>query len=271
MGKLNIAHHKSYHPYRRDNIEKVRRDEEEARLKELQQEGKMLLADAEARLDLLRSRAGTNAPSKRQIEKDEERRISQRTSTALLDSGHINFFEDLEHQSLITTSTRAGAKKVSEDSDKGIPLAPSEKDLKPWYSAKGKERMTDGADDDDDRRARDMNRKSHADPLTSINSQLATSQRSSTSNNWRPRRPPPAALTDGPDKAPSEREARLTRESSERQRALDLIRRKKREMQGSETPSTVRNGAYGDMYNKADVEEAHRHKEKRLEGGNRRW
>jgi len=44
MGKLNIAHHKSYHPYRRDNIERVRRDEEEAKLKESQQEGKMMLA-----------------------------------------------------------------------------------------------------------------------------------------------------------------------------------------------------------------------------------
>jgi N-terminal domain of CBF1 interacting co-repressor CIR len=44
MGKLNIAHHKSYHPYRRDNIERVRRDEEEAQLKELQAEGKILLA-----------------------------------------------------------------------------------------------------------------------------------------------------------------------------------------------------------------------------------
>ena len=44
MGKLNIAHHKSYHPYRRDNIERVRRDEEEARLKEAAEEGRMLLA-----------------------------------------------------------------------------------------------------------------------------------------------------------------------------------------------------------------------------------
>ena len=44
MGKLNIAHHKSYHPYRRDNIERVRRDEEEARLKEAAQDGKMMLA-----------------------------------------------------------------------------------------------------------------------------------------------------------------------------------------------------------------------------------
>ena len=44
MGKLNIAHHKSYHPYRRDNIERVRRDEEEASRKEADAEGKMMLA-----------------------------------------------------------------------------------------------------------------------------------------------------------------------------------------------------------------------------------
>lgn len=48
MGKLNIAHHKSYHPYRRDNIERVRRDEEEARLKEAVQEGRMMLAVCES-------------------------------------------------------------------------------------------------------------------------------------------------------------------------------------------------------------------------------
>ena len=44
MGKLNIAHHKSYHPYRLDNIERVRRDEEEARLKEQDEESRMMLA-----------------------------------------------------------------------------------------------------------------------------------------------------------------------------------------------------------------------------------
>jgi hypothetical protein len=32
MGKLNIAHHKSYHPYRLDNIERVSRDEAAAKL-----------------------------------------------------------------------------------------------------------------------------------------------------------------------------------------------------------------------------------------------
>ena len=44
MGKLNIAHHKSYHPYRQDNIARVRRDEAEAKLKEQQEEDRALLA-----------------------------------------------------------------------------------------------------------------------------------------------------------------------------------------------------------------------------------
>ena len=44
QGKLNIAHHKSYHPYRADNIERVRRDEEEAKRKEEHEEGRMMLA-----------------------------------------------------------------------------------------------------------------------------------------------------------------------------------------------------------------------------------
>jgi len=65
---------------------------------------------------------------------------------------------------------------------------------------------------------------------------------------------------------------RMSRESSERERALELIRRKKREMAGSETPSTVRGGGgggYGDVYNRADVEAAHsRTRDRRWDGRN---
>src|SRR5258705_271854 len=67
---------------------------------------------------------------------------------------------------------------------------------------------------------------------------------------------------------------RLSRESSERQRALDLIQRKKREMEGNATPSTVLgDSGYGDVYNRREVEEAHRHRDRRREGGyaHRRW
>lgn len=75
---------------------------------------------------------------------------------------------------------------------------------------------------------------------------------------------------------PPEVQARLSRESSERQRALELIRRKKREMEGNATPSTVfgdSSDGYGDVYNRREVEEAHRHRDKWREGGyaNRRW
>lgn len=73
---------------------------------------------------------------------------------------------------------------------------------------------------------------------------------------------------------------RLSRESSERQRALELITRRKREMESSTTPSTVyggMDGEYGDQYNKREVEEAHRLRDRRDSylredrRGSRRW
>lgn len=111
MGKLNIAHHKSYHPYRRDNIERVRRDEEEARLLEAAKEGKMVVAvrdmrfeillllilqlqDAEARIELLRQRAGLASQSKAPV--DDIDTSSGAGPSSLTSGGHINLFEDLE-------------------------------------------------------------------------------------------------------------------------------------------------------------------------------
>jgi hypothetical protein len=44
MGKLNIAHHKSYHPYRLDNIERVRRDEAAAQRKQTEDDDRALVA-----------------------------------------------------------------------------------------------------------------------------------------------------------------------------------------------------------------------------------
>lgn len=170
-------------------------------------------------------------------------------------------------------------KNPAAETDKGVPLAPLEKDLKPWYSEKGKGRMVDDMDNDmryvlnrirhfdvfhislNPRRTRDMNRKSNADPLTSINSQLASSssQRSSNSS-WRDwKRPSNASRISDHDRPASQLDARLSRESAERQRARELIERKRREKAGSATPSTVRSG-YGDVYNRAEVEEARRSK-----------
>ncbi|KAJ3993882.1 hypothetical protein F5050DRAFT_1576772 [Lentinula boryana] len=257
MGKLNIAHHKSYHPYRRDNIEKVRRDEEEARLQEAKEEGRMLLADSEARIDLLRQKSGS---SKKKVD-DELRQLASSSTAAISLSnsgGHINFFEDLE-QNAIVAAAKASKKNEPAETDKGIALAPSAKDLNPWYSGSSDYKDTDA---NDDKRKRDTARKSIHDPLTSINHQLAST---STQSSIKPRfsRPrSPKFSSQAPEVS-----ARLSRESTERERALALVRRKKKEMIVSDTPSTIRGGdessEYGDMYNKRDVEEAHRLRDRR--------
>lgn len=51
---LHLQHHKSYHPYNKDNIEKVRRDEEEAQKLEQDREEYRLATQSEARLEQLR-------------------------------------------------------------------------------------------------------------------------------------------------------------------------------------------------------------------------
>ncbi|KAJ6534226.1 hypothetical protein B0H19DRAFT_911064, partial [Mycena capillaripes] len=262
MGKLNIAHHKSYHPYRRDNIEKVRRDEEEAREKEAKEEGRMLLADSEARIDRLRERAGSkNTSSKRRKDDDglDELIAGGSMQPAVLPTtdGHINFFEDLEHNA-IAMAIRTAKKTEPVETERGFPLAPSAKDLKPWYT----ERAANPDEEIiDEKRKRDTVRKSVHDPLTSITHQLASRSASSPSSKstYRPR-PPALPLNTS---RPPEVQARLTRESSERERAMELIRRKQRELRGSETPTTAHGGGYGDVFNRREVEEAHRGRDRR--------
>lgn len=129
------------------------------------------------------------------------------------------------------------------------------------------------------------------DPLTSINRQLAgpspLTGPSSRSYRSRPSAPVPTPSTtlattpsttlSSHQEPKSTLEARLTRESSERQRALALIARRKREAAASETPSTVYGrgdadmlgNAYADVFNRREVEEAHRHREERERGSDR--
>ncbi|EJD06710.1 uncharacterized protein FOMMEDRAFT_165430 [Fomitiporia mediterranea MF3/22] len=302
MGKLNIAHHKSYHPYRRDNIEKVRRDEEEARLKEAQEEGRMTLADSEARITLLRERAGVSSSNSKSRRREDEKRerelLAQATDssarrealappassslTSLGSGKHINLFEDLEHNmvaSALATSKalqKLGKEKTKEaaELEKGIPLAPSAKDLKPWYSEKKK--VDDGPVDDLER-TRDLSHKSRSDPLRAIERELATRFPSSQSSpgmssaygrTWGEPPSYPRRTSDAPQISANgdpARAARETRESSERARAEALKARRRRELAGSATPSTIRGGddafKYGDQFHSREVAEAHRRRE----------
>ncbi|KAF7311310.1 hypothetical protein MKEN_01032700 [Mycena kentingensis (nom. inval.)] len=172
-----------------------------------------------------------------------------------------------QRQNAVAAMRTTTKKTESVETDRGVPLAPSAKDLKPWYTKKG---GTDEEEVVDDKRLRDTLRKSAHDPLTSITHQLASRHGSTPSSSYRPR---PQSQTNS---APPGVQARLSRESSERERAQALIRRRQREMRGSETPSTVHGGSgpgYSDVFNRREVEDAHRGRDRYRDSGysRRRW
>ncbi|CEL57166.1 hypothetical protein RSOLAG1IB_08399 [Rhizoctonia solani AG-1 IB] len=325
MGKLNIAHHKSYHPYRADNIERVRRDEEEARLKEAIEDGRVSLADSEARITLLRERAKAESkPSKHKQEREEEKLLQSKNPliagpsspsdhhvtkekreggalTLTASSGHINLFEELEysHQNTLEHSGRAKSKaeidKAKEkELERGVPLMPDEKDRRPWYMDKGLKHPKDMTDEEaqlkeqtepeNERekwgkrsRGNKTSSKTSLDPLKDMQSHLAARSRALSSRSSGPM-PPPApprtSTSSGPKDATTER---TTREAAERARAEALIAKRRAEMDatssvGGDTPYSVRDGGYSDMFNKKETREAHHAWEQRRgRYSDRRW
>ncbi|KAF8163935.1 hypothetical protein K438DRAFT_1985047 [Mycena galopus ATCC 62051] len=212
--------------------------------------GNCIPQDSEVRIDMLRERAGVKcrstaaSKSKRRKEDDDLMELAAAAGglmqPAVLPTtdGHINFFEDLEHNAIVT-AIRTAKKTEPVETERGVPLAPS------WYT----EARTVNPDNEeevvDEKRKRDMARKSVHDPLTSITYQLAARHASTSSSffstAYKPkpsyRRPPNANANAN---APPERE-----------------------MRGSETPSSVHGGGYGDVFNRREVEEAHRGRERR--------
>jgi len=234
----------------------------------------MMLAVSVALFDLLRQKSGVlekKERKKKRRDDDDLKDLAANSSTRgpvlPTTNGHINLFEDLEQSSLMA-AIKATKKVTPAETEKGVALAPSAKDLKPWYS----ERTQEPAEDvQDDKRKRDESRKYVHDPLTSITRQLAARPSVSTSSSSKaPYRP--ALPSNANHGKPPEVQARLSRESTERERALELIRRKRRETEGNATPSTVFNDSgYTDVYNKREVEEAHKFRDRRWDSGHRYW
>lgn len=110
-------------------------------------------------------------------------------------------------------------------------------------------------------RKRDMTRKSRDhDPLAEINRKLASSSSSRPRPSTYPSSRKPPAVNSGEQSATSER---ISRESSERQRAL-LLRQKRQQELNQLTPSTNRDDDFAaDMYNRRDVVDARRRREGR--------
>lgn len=234
----------------------------------------------------------------RQLQTGTSKTMTEAVAQLPTTNGHINFFEDLEQSSMVAaikSTVKAKTTVAAAETEKGVPLAPSEKDLKPWYSEKGKreagtmEELPEDkryfpflsnpeihVPDSNNRRKRDERRKSSHDPLTSITKQLASRPTTSASypssfrSSYSQQLPRTGSTSAPAPKDPTQ--ARLSRESSERARAHALIEKKRREKAaaaaGGETPSTVyggerdRDAGYSDVFNRDAVNSAHRDRDR---------
>ncbi len=82
---LNILHHKSYHVYNRKNIEKVKRDENQAKIYENEKRSLREKLQREQRLRLLRN---SNEEGQDELKHENDVMIEP--------IKHVNFFEDVE-------------------------------------------------------------------------------------------------------------------------------------------------------------------------------
>lgn len=146
---LHLLHHKSWHVYNTANVEKVRRDQENARLKEEAEEARMNAADQERRLQQLRGNAYGNTtpppPSVSSTPQDTTGLESGPSNTipglkkGLRGKGkHVNLFEDVETQKKVETNPErekelAIEKKKWEDQITSK-FVNATNDHAPWYA-----------------------------------------------------------------------------------------------------------------------------------------
>ena len=164
-------------PYNRANVERVRRDEEAAREAEHAEEQRMLAADREARIALLRRQR--DAREGRDTPQDAARDAPKVEPPEFTRDGHINYWADLEGQQAAAGSSRARDERF--ERQMGAYLGGAQMEMRPWYTnadlRNGRERQKT-----DDQRLeeayRDATRKSSHDPLKSMAALLEKRQAS---------------------------------------------------------------------------------------------
>ncbi|KAH8979568.1 hypothetical protein EDB92DRAFT_2118732 [Lactarius akahatsu] len=257
MGKLKHRSPQIVSPVSLDNIERVRRDEEAAKLKQTEDTDRALVADAESRLDALRSRAGIThhtppPPGDGDAECPAPPVASGSGSSSItLSNGHINLFADLEEHTAALAARASKSKPAVTDADRGVALAPTKQDTQSMVLVvihpQRKRQRQNGRS-----AKRDLARQVRADPLASIPSHLMRPSRTT------PSLPPPHPDTTHRAAATHSRlSLRLSSRNrprrpphvkgawhvspAERERALALVRRKQRERAESATatPSTI--------------------------------
>src|SRR5271169_3342088 len=135
---LHLLHHKSWHVYNTANVERVHRDQENARRKEEEEEMRMNKADQERRLQQLRGNAYGTPTAHVNSSDPVERPSNAIPGLKHPKNKHVNLFEDIEK----TTKVEGNAEREKElaiEKKKWEDLVTSKfvnatKDHLPWYS-----------------------------------------------------------------------------------------------------------------------------------------
>ncbi|XP_040834055.1 leukocyte receptor cluster member 1 [Ochotona curzoniae] len=214
---MNILPKKSWHVRNKDNVARVRRDEARAREEERERERRALLAETEARTELLRSRA------RRQQALPEPKA-----------AGPVDLFRELlEGKGAVSSGNKdheEEQRQEKERQEKALGIltylgqsAAEAQTQPPWYQLPPGRRTPPAGP------APDEKVKSHLDPLREMQKQLGRKRRHSgdqdaLSSKGRKERPS-SQRPPGPPSLAQLRAERLRREAAERARAEALLAR----------------------------------------------
>ena len=189
---LHLLHHKSWHVYNKENIERVHRDQENARRKEEEQEMRMNAADQERRLAQLRGNAYGDdyklpAPSDpverppNAISVPSVKDIGQ-SRRGIAKSKHVNLFEELEAGQIksqvegnVEREKELAMEKKKWEDMVTSKLINATKDHTPWYSQLDKVSRVDKERSEVEKELKaqkEMKRKDDADPLKQMQRHL---------------------------------------------------------------------------------------------------
>ncbi|CAO3589615.1 unnamed protein product [Absidia cylindrospora] len=180
---MNILPHKSWHVYNKKNIEKVRKDEAKAKEQQDAIDKRVLTADSEARLKLLRQRAAKN-----QLHGQDEQQLVAKD----LITGHIHLFAEAEKAASQNEEVVAEKKAEKDKLDKQFTMyldKGSKDEEAPWYAKKERTKYSDDHltkpyikskhDKDRQKRYRRSPITLESDPLAIIRSQLDKEEKES--------------------------------------------------------------------------------------------
>ncbi|KAG1381069.1 hypothetical protein G6F61_003495 [Rhizopus arrhizus] len=206
---MNILHHKSYHVYNKKNVEKVRKDEEQAAAKEKEKQKKIELAESEARLNLLRKKAGA--------------KFLNDKPTATIE--HINLFKDYE--STTNEENEAEEKAKAEKLDRQLTMyldKGATAEATPWYAKNSTsiDKYSDLYVKKSDRKKRREPIRLKDDPLEYIEDKLKKEDKSNKEKKLKKRKRSDNDNSNHSNNIAELRAKRLERERMERERAKRL-------------------------------------------------